>query len=123
SHSADIVRMHAFPHGSEEGTFVHGLIKRAARRGSSAVEPTEVRDMIARRCAVRGWSAWIDPLSDWLLTFVRTGFHIGLPDASALLLDALDSSLPELEFWLPAEGVHARRLDSLVSAATLDGLS
>lgn len=123
SHSADIVGLHAFPRGSEAGTFLHGLLEWAARRGFSALEPTEVRDMIARRCAVRGWSAWIDPLSDWLLTFVRTGFHIGLPDAPALRLDALDSSLPELEFWLPAEGVDARRLDSLVSAATLDGIS
>jgi len=113
--------LHALPRGSEAGTFLHGLLEWAARRGFAMLEHAEVRDVVARRCAVRGWSAWIDLLCDWLLGYVRTEFRLGAGPAPALRLDGPGARLPEMEFWLPAEGVDVRRLDALVSAATLDG--
>uniref|UniRef100_UPI0033418363 exodeoxyribonuclease V subunit beta n=1 Tax=Castellaniella defragrans TaxID=75697 RepID=UPI0033418363 len=113
--------LHAFPRGSEAGTFLHGLLEWAARRGFGALAHDEVRDMVARRCAVRDWSAWTDSLSDWLLRYARTEFWLASAPAPGLRLDALEAVLPEMEFWLPAAGVDVQRLDALVSAATLDG--
>ena len=115
------VGLHAFPRGSEAGTFLHGLLEWAARRGFAALDRAEVRDLVARRCAVRGWSGWIDTLCDWLLDTVRTEFRPGFDWAPPLRLDALEAGLPEMEFWLPAERVDVQRLDALVGAETLGG--
>ena len=54
-----------FPRGSEAGTFLHGLLEWAARRGFRHLD-ADARDLIARRCAVRGWESHIDALHRWL---------------------------------------------------------
>src|SRR5690606_2749055 len=61
--------VHAFPRGPEAGTFLHGLLEWAAAQGFArvAADRAGLRDAVARRAQVRGWTAWIDPLADWLL--------------------------------------------------------
>ena len=68
------------------------LVEWAAGQGFGRVAdaPALLRDAVARRCAVRGWAAWIDPLCAWLQDFLQmplgasdeTGFTLaGLPVA------------------------------------------
>jgi len=109
-----------FPRGSEAGTFLHGLLEWAARRGFRDLGD-EARDLIARRCAVRGWEAHIDALHDWLLRLARTEWRPDLPGGPVLRLDGLQACLPEMEFWLPAHRVDIGRLDGLLRQGTFSG--
>ena len=108
-----------FPRGSEAGTFLHGLLEWAGRRQFRDL--AEARDLIARRCAVRGWEAHIDVLHDWLVHVVETVWTPALPGRPEIRLDQLQACLPEMEFWLPAHQVDIEALDSLLCKATFGG--
>lgn len=107
-----------FPRGSEAGTFLHGLLEWAAQRHFRRLDGA--RDLIARRCAVRGWEAHIDVLHAWLLDFAATEWHPSLAGDPVLRLDRLQACLPEMEFWLPVDRVSVTDLDRLITDATFD---
>ncbi|BAU56910.1 exodeoxyribonuclease V beta chain [Halorhodospira halochloris] len=114
--------LHDFPPGPGPGTFLHGLLEWAAEAGFGQVvaDPAELREVIARRCQRRGWTAWIDQLGDWVLHLLQA--PLLLPVAtSPLQLANLTRYQPELEFWLETHWVDARRIDEAVTAATLNG--
>lgn len=115
-----------FPKGPTAGTFLHGLLEWAAEQGfaRSAKTSIEMHEMIARRCQTRGWKEWIAKLDAWLPAFLRQ--PLALPDAAPTCLAALgdgDRYQAELEFWFEARHVDPRRLDALVTAATLGGVA
>lgn len=117
--------MHAFPRGSEPGTFLHDLLEWVAENGftQTLAHPVALEQHIARRCQRRNWQAWILPLSQWLPSLLRT--PLALPDGDALVLADLHEHgryQAELEFWFEAHHVEAAELDRLVSRHTLDGL-
>ncbi len=118
---------HAFPRGPEAGSFLHDLLEWAATQGfgSIAADPARLRDTVARRCRLRDWEAWIDPLTDWLMRILAQPLPLPCPpeaeSRSSLRLADLTTAVPELEFWLAIQGVEATTIDRLVSAATLDG--
>ncbi|NIC40788.1 exodeoxyribonuclease V subunit beta, partial [Aquabacterium sp. A08] len=64
---------HAFPRGAEAGTFLHDLLEWCAQQGFAAVvqQPARLRDQVARRCQARGWSGWVDTVTDWLLACLQ----------------------------------------------------
>lgn len=109
----------AFPRGSQAGTFLHGLLEWAGQR--RFLPPEGLRDMIARRCAVRGWEAHIDALHAWLTTFCETAWHLPLPERPALILNRLQACLPEMEFWMPVQSVDVAALDRLVTGSVYPG--
>lgn len=109
----------AFPRGSEAGTFLHGLLEWAARCQFAHLE--DARDVIARRCVVRGWEAHIDTLHQWLLDLSATIWHPALPDQPALCFSTLQACLPEMEFWLPSARVDVARLDGLIRTHVFGG--
>lgn len=118
--------MHGFERGADAGSFLHELMEWAADEGFAAIAEDEarVRDMVARRCSVRGWSHWIDLLTAWMLELVRTPLR--LPDidgepVAPVAFAALGSYMAELEFWVTAHTVDTLALDALVTAFTLDG--
>ena len=92
--------MHDFPRGSRYGTFLHGLLEWAASQHcqgedgalvqgyAAALHPAvQRRDMLARRCALRGLGDWVDALDVWLqdlLTqrWVLTGLEAPLTDST-----------------------------------------
>lgn len=113
--------LHTFPRGPGAGSFLHGLLEWAGRQGFARVrdDPAMAQDLIARRCNLRGWSHWVAPLTAWLLQCLDTPLR--LPDAPPLQLAGLDTYQVEMEFWFAARQADARRLDSLVHAATLGG--
>lgn len=121
----DGLSLHSFPRGSEAGTFLHSLLEWAARQGFSRIEaePAQLRDMVARRCALRGWEPWIDFLCDWLLRCVQTRLEPEATVCTALSLDNLEASSPEMEFWLPVLHVDVQQLDALVCRETFSAAS
>jgi len=113
---------HAFPRGAAPGSFLHGLLEWMAEQGYAQVvaSPALLRDTVARRCTLRGWTEWIDPLVTWLLRLATT--PLPLPDTGAsppVALAALPSSQSEMEFWFSASHVDAVRLDEWVTRYTL----
>ncbi|WP_139052900.1 exodeoxyribonuclease V subunit beta [Thiocapsa marina] len=118
--------IHAFPRGPEAGTFLHDLLEWAAAPSfaETAADPVRLRDTVARRCQVRGWSRWIDPLTHWLESFLKTPLPVpamGALPATALRLVDLTGAVPEMEFWLAAHRADTREIDRLVCIYTLDG--
>ena len=117
---------HAFPRGSEAGTFLHDLLEWAATQGFATVAADRglLRDMVARRCRARGWEHWTTPLTDWLRQLITQPLRLsaleGVPPTT-FSLAGLTTSVPEMEFWLAANRVDAQAIDRLVSAQTLGG--
>jgi len=110
-----------FPRGSEAGTFLHGLLEWAAQRRFRDLG--DARDLIARRCAVRGWEAHIEALHGWLLQFARTTWLLALPQQPVLRFDRLQACLPEMEFWLPVHQVPVGQLDQLITRRLFEGIA
>jgi len=123
---ANASTLHDFPRGSEQGSFLHDLLEWAAAHGFArvAADREALREVVARRCSVRGWQSWIDPLTDWVMQIVSTplvlrGGH-GIKPTS-IELAALATAVGEMEFWFAAKHVDTAALDRLVCARTLDG--
>jgi exodeoxyribonuclease V beta subunit len=119
--------MHGFERGADAGTFLHELMEWAANEGFDTIaqDPgrSRLRDMIARRCNVRGWAHWVDPLTEWVLHLVTTPLR--LPpvegeEVSPVAFAQLSSYMAEMEFWVAAHRVDTLELDALVTAMTLD---
>ena len=118
--------LHDFPRGAAAGSFLHDLLEWAAREGFAEVldTPERARDTVARRCAARGWQAWIDPLTTWLLDFLETPLRLPATDgvqSTPVSLSRLWGPVAEMEFWLAAGDVGTADVDRLVCARTLDG--
>lgn len=113
--------LHAFPRGPNPGSFLHGLLEWAADEGFDAVAngPETLRDLIARRCQLRDWEAWIEPLSQWLPAWLQLEFP--LPEASPVRLVGLGTYQKEMEFWFAVNAADSTRLDAAVRAHTLGG--
>ncbi|MEY2633645.1 MAG: hypothetical protein RIR00_2299, partial [Pseudomonadota bacterium] len=96
--------LHAFPRGAAVGTFLHDLLEWAAGIGFARLlaEPALLRDTLARRCALRGWEAWIAPLTAWLLDFLQRP----LPGQDGVFsLAGAERAVAEMEFWLGVQRV------------------
>ena len=119
--------MHRFHKGAEAGTFLHELMEWAADFGFAAVieNPAPLRDAIARRCRIRRWDAWVEPLDHWVLAMLQTPLPIGvnaphvkgLP--ASLSLKNLQTYKVEMEFWFETHHVDLEQLDAAVISHTL----
>lgn len=114
--------IHGFPRGPAAGTFLHGLLEYAGGEGFAwtAAHPDKLRDQVARRCQLRGWSEWTDTLTIWLTALLQRPLPLG--DAGQVSLAQLSSYQPELEFWLASTQVDVQQLDGLVRRHTLPGV-
>ena len=74
-------------------------------------------DAVARRCAVRGWENWIEPLCEWLQDFLR--LPLDGTGGSPFTLAEVSTWVAEMEFWIAVHGVDLARLDALVCRHTL----
>jgi exodeoxyribonuclease V beta subunit len=118
--------LHGFQRGADAGSFLHDLMEWAANEGFAKLDANEqmVRDTVARRCNLRGWARWIEPLTDWLLYLLRTPLALPSVEGEAVppvALANLTSYMAEMEFWLAAHTVDTQVLDQLVCDLTLDG--
>ena len=133
--------LHDLPRGSRYGTFLHGLLEWAAvqqgpaddgsyRRGYAAAAGAARlrRDLLTRRCTLRGLGDWIAPLDAWLAhVLTRDWWLRGLEDATGQpprlrLCDLTPRQVQvELEFWLESRTVNTLTLDRLVQWHCLPG--
>ena len=118
--AAEGAELHRFPRGPQPGTFLHGLLEWAGREGFAEAldNPAARREMLARRCQLRGWQQWIDPLDAWLGGYLQLPLTAG---ERPLRLVDLGHYQVEMEFWFSSRQVDVQRLDALVRAHTLDG--
>ncbi|WP_145128952.1 exodeoxyribonuclease V subunit beta [Pseudomonas sp. URMO17WK12:I11] len=114
------VGIHAFPRGAGPGTFLHGLFEWAGDEGfgNAASDEQALHDAVARRCNLRGWERWIDPLSAWLSHYLKAPLCF---NGTQCTLAALSTYQVEMEFWFSSRNVNVERLDALVREHTLGG--
>ncbi len=114
------VGIHAFPRGAGPGTFLHGLFEWAGDEGfgNAASDEQALHDAVARRCNLRGWERWIDPLSAWLSHYLKAPLRF---NGTQCTLAGLSTYQVEMEFWFSSRNVNVERLDALVREHTLGG--
>ncbi len=141
--SEDLATLHTLPRGSRYGTFLHGLLEWAAvqqgldaegqrQRGYAAALGSAHlrRDMLARRCSLRGLENWIDALDRWLVHILTREWRLtGLENATGQTAQLRLGDLAprqrqvEMEFWIESSQVDTRTLDLLVQRHCLPGQS
>ena len=106
---------HRFARGPSAGNFLHDQLEWLAGEGFALDDARSHR--LRQRCERAGHAAQADALVDWfsrVLAQPLTG-----PQAP---LSALNTLLPEMEFWLPAQRLHAREIDALCRQHLLPGV-
>nr|WP_319491510.1 exodeoxyribonuclease V subunit beta [uncultured Desulfobacter sp.] len=115
--------IHTFARGPEPGTFLHDMLEWAAHTGFDQVakNPAVTREKIENLCIRRGWEAWTDVLSQWLLELVQTPLPLngGFMPLSDLGRDLCKA---EMEFIFAAHQVDILDLDRLVTGSVLPGI-
>ena len=117
--------LHGLPRGAEVGSFLHSLLEAVATQGFAkmADSPARLKDLIARRCNLRGWEHWIEPLTAWLQDLLATPLQLpAMPGvlATAFSLTGLQSSMAEMEFWLATHSVNIEEIDRLIRTHTFN---
>jgi exodeoxyribonuclease V beta subunit len=131
--STDGTSLHGFPRGAAPGHFLHGLLEWAGRQGFARVRTdpaaqADLSDLVARRCSLRGWESWIDPLRAWLNGWLDTPLRLdALMQGTSPILQvapiALKQYQVEMEFWFAVSGADTATLDALVQRHTLQGVA
>ena len=107
---------HRFAKGPSAGNFLHDQLEWLAADGFLLDAPKAER--LKKRCDNAGYKAQADDVVQWLTRVVAQPLRgPGSP------LNALGTLLPEMEFWLPAERLHAREVDALCQQHLLPGVS
>ena len=107
---------HGFAKGPTAGNFLHDQLEWLAADGFVMDEARAQR--LKQRCERAGYKAQADAVVQWLTRVVAQPLHG--PNAP---LNALGAVLPEMEFWLPAERLHAREVDALCQQHLLADMS
>ncbi|MBF0163072.1 MAG: exodeoxyribonuclease V subunit beta [Magnetococcales bacterium] len=116
--------LHGFPRGARAGTVLHELLAWCGGRGFgvASVDGEALRQEVARRLDPRGWSAWIDPLSDWLQRFLATPLPLSEADGAAVPLSGLNTWQVEMEFWLGVGRLPVAEIDRWLRATVEPGI-
>ena len=107
---------HGFAKGPTAGNFLHDQLEWLAAE-AFALDATQAA-RLKYRCENAGYKAQADDVLQWLSRVVAQPLRG--PNAP---LNALGTLLPEMEFWLPAERLHARQVDALCQQHLLPGVS
>eukprot|EP00163_Fabomonas_tropica_P022334 TRINITY_DN3895_c0_g1_i1.p1 TRINITY_DN3895_c0_g1~~TRINITY_DN3895_c0_g1_i1.p1 ORF type:complete len:1242 (-),score=228.89 TRINITY_DN3895_c0_g1_i1:3381-7106(-) len=121
--SASGQSLHQFPKGAGPGTFLHEVLEWCTQQGfAEVVDNSELlREYLARRCATRGWSEWVDTLEYWVRALITTPLPMSRQQDDRVALKELASVRAELEFWFESCEVSTRVLDKMVRERTLEG--
>ncbi|WP_090045861.1 exodeoxyribonuclease V subunit beta [Limnohabitans sp. 2KL-27] len=107
---------HGFAKGPTAGNFLHDQLEWLAADGFMLDAPKVER--LKKRCENAGYQAQAEVVVQWLTRVVAKPLRgPGVP------LNALGTLLPEMEFWLPAQRLHAREVDALCQQHLLPGVS
>jgi exodeoxyribonuclease V beta subunit len=123
--------MHRFHKGPEAGTFLHELLEWMADTGFTTLHANtattgndtdaRLRDLIARRCRVRHWEGWVEPLHQWMHRMLNTPLPLGIDDTGShhCRLGELQTIKAEMEFCFETCDTDLARLDQAVRSHTL----
>ena len=107
---------HTFAKGPSAGNFLHDQLEWLAAE-HFAIDPQKA-ERLKLRSERAGYKAQADDVVQWLTRVVTQPLRG--PNAP---LQALGALLPEMEFWLPAQRLHAREVDALCQQHLLTGVS
>ena len=115
--------LHDYPGGAEIGDFLHRQLEwLAADQFSLHLEDTRgaaLRKELAERCRREGRG----DLADSTLKLLAAVCAAPLPVAAGTVpLSGLASPVPEMEFWMPADGLSPQELERLCRTEVLPGL-
>ena len=122
--SAQAAPWHSFTRGPSAGNFLHDQMEWLAADGFALQPGTPSAERLAKRCERSGFKAQADGVVQWLSRVVAQPLgaaHRGMKVGPHVALNALQTVLPEMEFWLPAERLHAREIDALCQQHLLPG--
>ena len=111
----DTAPWHHFPRGARMGDFLHDQLEWLASEDFALRADGGLQAQLRRRCERAGHGAHADALVHWFTTL----FDTPLP-ALGVALPALTRRFAEMEFWLPAAGLDASRIDTLCQQHLLD---
>lgn len=109
---------HGFAKGPTAGNFLHDQLEWLAGEGFALQPGTVLAERLVRRCERAGYAAQASDTVQWLSRVVAQPLQG--PQAA---LNQLEAVLPEMEFWLPAERLHAQEVDALCRQHLLPGVS
>ena len=107
---------HGFAKGPTAGNFLHDQLEWLAA-DRFAIDAAKA-ERLKYRCENAGYKAQADDVLQWFTRVVAQPLRG--PNAP---LNSLGDLLPEMEFWLPAERLHARQVDALCQQYLLPGVS
>ncbi|MBL8329325.1 MAG: exodeoxyribonuclease V subunit beta [Rubrivivax sp.] len=103
---APVAPWHRFPRGAFAGNFLHGQLEWLAGEGFARVQEPAIQRALQRRCEREGWGQRAAEVQAWLSAVCTRR----LPPLGAGLHE-LQAPLPEMEFWLPDDGLDTAALD------------
>jgi exodeoxyribonuclease V beta subunit len=107
---------HRFPRGTGPGQLLHEQLEWLAGEGFALARQPALAQALRQRLARQAPGVNADDVVDWLARVCDTPLPaLGAP------LAALPRCWPELEFWLPTEGLDAVRVDTLCREHILKG--
>lgn len=106
---------HGFAKGPTAGNFLHDQLEWLAADGFALDAPRQLR--LRQRCERAGYGAQADAVLQWLARVVAQPLS-----GPGVALNGLKAVLPEMEFWLPAQRLHAREVDALCQQHLLPGV-
>lgn len=125
--SIQVSTLHGFPRGATDGTFLHGLLEWAGRRGFAATvaAPADLEQLIERRCQPARWTPHREALSTWMNQWLRTPLNLSqlAPGTAPVAPADLQVTQVEMEFWIGVAELDASAIDAAVSRYTLSGVS
>jgi exodeoxyribonuclease V beta subunit len=107
---------HRFPRGAYAGNFLHDQLEWLAGEGFALADTPALQQALRRRCERQGWGHRADDVLAWLQRVCLTP----LPPFGAALAE-LQRAVPEMEFWLPSDGLRASAVDVLCRTHLLPG--
>ncbi|GAB3400757.1 exodeoxyribonuclease V subunit beta [Massilia agilis] len=111
------VPWHRFPRGSVPGNFLHEQLEWMAQEGFGCIHDPHFDARLGQRCERAGWANRKDDAIAWLREVAGTV----LPPLGAPLA-AIDTLMPEMEFWFPSDRLAVDQLDRLCRERLLAGI-
>ena len=108
---------HKFARGAEAGNFLHDQLEWLSAEGFALAENEALATRLRRRCERAGRGAHVETVVSWLTDVVQNK----LPGPNAALVDLVDV-MPEMEFWLPANQMEAKEIDTQCRQHLLPGV-
>ena len=119
---------HRFPAGAVHGDFLHKQLEWLAEEnfalGSGSEQAAAVQRELVARCERTAWRGHSADVVELLSAVVSSPLPVSINPVSAkpVTLAQLSQTVPEMEFWMPADGLVPTEIDQLCTRHILPGL-